>query len=132
MKIKNNIIKILVPLISILCSFLVGAILIACIGGNPMESYTYLFKGALGSTSNIGETVVKAVPLIFTGLAATFAYKCGVFNLGAEGQFVMGALVSVWIATSLKGISGVPLILISLTLGAVAGRSEERRVGKEC
>lgn len=121
MKIKNNLIKILVPFVSILCSFIVGAILIAGIGGNPVEAYMYLFRGAFGNTSNIGETIVKAIPLIFTGLAATFAYKCGVFNLGAQGQFVMGAIVSLWISTTLKGVSGVSLILISLTLGAVAG-----------
>ena len=121
MKIKNNLIKILVPFLSILCSFIAGAVLIACIGGNPVEAYTYLFKGAFGTKSNMGETVVKAVPLIFTGLAATFAYKCGVFNLGAEGQFVMGAVASIWVSTTLTGVSGLPLILISLTLGVVAG-----------
>jgi len=121
MKIKNTSIKILVPIISVLCSFLVGSILIIAIGGNPIEAYTYLFKGAFGSSSNIGETVIKAVPLIFTGLAATFAYKCGVFNLGAEGQFVMGAVVSIWVSTMFTGITGIPLLIISLTLGTIAG-----------
>ncbi|WP_058484958.1 ABC transporter permease [Defluviitalea phaphyphila] len=118
---KNMLIKIFVPVISVLCSFIIGAILITIIGGNPMEAYTYLFKGAFCTPANIGETVIKAVPLIFTGLAATFAYKCGVFNLGGEGQFVMGAVVSIWISTTLKGITGIPLIIISLTLGTIAG-----------
>lgn len=95
--------------------------MIALIGGNPIEAYMYLLKGAFGSTSNIGETFIKAIPLIFTGLAATFAYKCGVFNLGAEGQFVMGAVFSIWVSTTLTSVSGVPLLLISMTLGAVAG-----------
>lgn len=121
MKIKNIVIKVLVPILSVLCAFIVGAVLIAGIGGNPIEAYTYLLKGAFGTPSNIGETVVKAIPLIFTGLAATFAYKCGVFNLGAEGQFVMGAVVSIWVSTTLKGITGIPLIIISLTFGAIAG-----------
>lgn len=121
MNTTNKLIKILVPILSIFCSFLVGAILIACIGGNPMEAYSYLLKGAFGTKANIGETVIKAVPLIFTGLAATFAYRCGVFNLGAEGQFVMGAVVSIWISTSLAGIPSVLQILVSLVGGAVAG-----------
>lgn len=121
MKTKRHVIKILVPIISVLCSFLVGAILIAAIGGNPMEAYAYLFKGAFGSTSNISETFIKATPLIFTGLAATFAYKCGVFNLGAEGQFAMGAIASICVSTFFTGISGVPLIIVSLLFGAVAG-----------
>lgn len=121
MNAKNKMIKILVPILSILCSFLVGAILIVCIGGNPVEAYFYLFKGAFGTPANIGETIIKAVPLIFTGLAATFAYRCGVFNLGAEGQFVMGAVVSIWLSTSLAGIPAVLQLIISLTCGAIAG-----------
>jgi general nucleoside transport system permease protein len=121
MNTKNKLIKILVPILSIVCSFLVGAILIACIGGNPGEAYYYLFKGAFGTTANIGETVIKAVPLIFTGLAATFAYRCGVFNLGAEGQFVMGAVASIWISTTLAGIPAIPQLIISVACGAIAG-----------
>jgi len=121
MNMKNSLIKILVPIISILCSFMVGAILIASIGGDPVEAFSYLLKGAFGTRSNIGETFVKATPLIFTGLAATFAYKCGVFNLGAEGQFVMGAVASVWIATTFIGVPAPLLIVLSLTSGAIAG-----------
>lgn len=121
MNTKNKLIKILVPILAILCSFLVGAILIVCIGGNPLEAYYYLFKGAFGTSSNVGETIIKAVPLIFTGLAATFAYRCGVFNLGAEGQFVMGAVMSIWLSTILAGIPPVMQLIISLTGGMIAG-----------
>ena len=121
MNIKNKLIKILVPIVSILFSFIIGAILIASIGGDPVEAFSYLLKGAFGTTSNIGETFVKATPLIFTGLAATFAYKCGVFNLGAEGQFVMGAVASVWISTTFISIPTPLLLVVSLTSGAIAG-----------
>lgn len=121
MKLKSILIKIFIPVISVLCAFIVGAILIVAIGGNPGEAFTYLFKGAFGNFANFGNTLVKATPLIFTGLAATFAYRCGVFNLGAEGQFVIGAVTSIWISINVKGISGVPLIILSLFLGALAG-----------
>jgi len=121
MNMKNSLIKILVPIISIVCSFIVGAILIASIGGDPVEAFSYLLKGAFGTTSNIGETFVKATPLIFTGLAATFAYKCGVFNLGAEGQFVMGAVASVWISTTFLSVPAPLLLVLSLTSGVIAG-----------
>jgi len=121
MNTKNNLIKILVPIIAIVVSFLVGAILIACIGGNPIEAFSYLFRGAFGSASNISDTFVKATPLIFTGLAATFAYRCGVFNLGAEGQFVMGAVASIWISTTLTGIPAPLQLVISIVGGAIAG-----------
>lgn len=121
MKMKRLLIQILVPLVSILISFLAGAILIAGIGGDPREAFSFLLKGAFGTKANFGETIVKSVPLIFTGLAATFAYKCGVFNLGAEGQFAMGAVASIWVSTSLTGIAGIPLLIISLLAGILAG-----------
>ncbi len=121
MKIKNILIKIIVPIISVACSLFAGAILMLCIGGNPAEAFSYLLKGAFGTTANIGETLVKATPLMFTGLAATFAYKCGVFNLGAEGQFVIGAVTSIWFSTTVTAISGIPLLICSLLLGTLAG-----------
>lgn len=121
MKKTNYIIQIIVPILSILASFIVGALLIKLIGGSPIEAYTYLFRGAFGSKSNISETFIKAIPLIFTGLAATFAYKCGVFNLGGQGQFVMGAVTSVWFSTTFVGITGPLHIVLSIMLGTLVG-----------
>lgn len=121
MQIKNHIIKFIVPIIAVLAAFLVGAVIIAAVGGNPILSYSYLFHGAFGSASNVGTTFVKATPLIFTGLAATFAYKCGVFNLGAEGQFVMGAIASLVVSSHLSGLPSGLVIVISLLAAAVAG-----------
>lgn len=121
MKFKNIVIKTLIPVISVMLAFLVGAALIASIGGNPSDAFGYLFKGAFGNSTNLGKTLVKATPLIFTGLSATFAYRCGVFNLGAEGQFVVGALTSIWVSVTLKEVSGVPLLILSLISGTIAG-----------
>lgn len=121
MKTKHQYSQVLVPVLSILLSFLVGAMMITLIGGNPMEAYGYLLKGAFGNKSNISETFIKSVPLIFTGLAATFAYKCGVFNLGAEGQFVMGAVASLWFSTTVQGLNGIVLLILSLFVGILAG-----------
>jgi simple sugar transport system permease protein len=121
MNFKNNLIKGFIPIISILLALLTGALLIALIGGNPKLAFEYLLKGAFGSKNNIGETLVKATPLIFTSLAAAFAYKCGVFNLGGQGQFVMGAVASALVATTQNSLEGLPLIIVSLTAGAIAG-----------
>ena len=95
---NKNLVKITVPIISLLLAFLIGSIAIISVGQNPIEAYALLFKGALGNKGSIGETIVKATPLIFTGLAATFAYRCNLFNLGAEGQFIMGSIGSVFFA----------------------------------
>ncbi|MDD2534468.1 MAG: ABC transporter permease [Eubacteriales bacterium] len=121
MKMNTKVVQFLVPVLSILFSFFIGAILIASIGGNPIEAFQFLFKGAFGTKANIGETIVKATPLIFTGLAATFAYKCGVFNLGAEGQFVMGAVVTIWLSSIQLGLPRIPMLMLSIVAGAVAG-----------
>lgn len=118
---KNNLIKAMIPVISIFLALLSGAVLIWMIGGNPAEAFTYLFKGAFGSKANVGETFVKATPLIFTALAAAFAYKCGVFNLGGQGQFVMGAVASAAVASTNNSLEGLPLLVISLICGALAG-----------
>ncbi|MDC7287797.1 ABC transporter permease [Blautia schinkii] len=120
MKTKNNLIKILIPVLSILAAFVIGGIIIVCLGKNPLEAYGFLFKGALGKPSKIAQTLEVASPLIFTGLAASFAYKCGMFNLGGEGQFIMGSIVSIVVSTQ-TGITGVPAIIISVICGALAG-----------
>ena len=68
----------------------------------------------------MGQTLVIACPLIFTGLAAAFAYKCGVFNLGGEGQFIMGAVTSIFVSAKL-GDAGAGGLFISLLAGTAAG-----------
>ena len=124
MRSKDTIIKVITPLIAILLAFLVGGIIIAFIGKSPLEAYAFLFKGVFGSKSAIATTLVKATPLIFTGLAATFAYRCGVFNLGAEGQFIMGSIASITVATMLPKVVALPapvVFIISIIAGIVFG-----------
>ena len=120
MKVKDNLAKILIPILSILIAFIAGGIIILCLGKNPVEAYGYLFSGAFGSGRKMGQTLVIACPLIFTGLAAAFAYKCGVFNLGGEGQFIMGAVTSIFVSAKL-GDAGMGGLLVSLLAGTVAG-----------
>lgn len=124
MRSRNAIIKVMTPLLAILLAFLVGGIIIVSIGKSPMEAYSFLFKGAFGSKSALATTFVKATPLIFTGLAATFAYRCGVFNLGAEGQFIMGSIGSIVVVTMLPKAVALPaplLFIISMLAGIVFG-----------
>ncbi|MEY8354231.1 ABC transporter permease [Lachnospiraceae bacterium 54-53] len=120
MKQKDNLTKIIVPVISILVAFLIGGIIILCLGKNPFQAYGFLFSGAFGSGRKVAQTLVIACPLIFTGLTASFSYKCGVFNLGGEGQFIMGAVASIFFITK-SGMTGVPGILGSLLIGAISG-----------
>lgn len=109
-----------VPLLSILLALIIGCIIMVCLGANPFTALGLLLKGAFGTLANIGTTLTKATPLIFCSLCACFAYKCGVFNLGGEGQFLMGSIAT-WTVAYLSGIKGFPGILLALIAGAVAG-----------
>ena len=119
-KLRRSLGSFAVPLLSILLAFLIGGIIMAALGADPFAAVKFLFQGAFGSRANIGTTLNKATPLMFTALCACFAYKCGVFNLGGEGQFLMGSIVCCYIATQ-SGIEGLPAILLCLVGGAVAG-----------
>ncbi len=122
MKSGSLAVKIAVPVISALLAFLVGGVLILLTGNNPIEAYRYLVFGAFGQLNLFGETLVKAVPLIFAGLAATFAYRCGIFNLGVEGQFAVGAMASSFVSCNvLANMQGPLNLVVSLLCGCVAG-----------
>lgn len=109
------------PLIAILLSFLVGGIIVAAFGNDPMLAYSAMFKGSLGSWSNFGETLVSATPLILTGLSVAFAFRCGLFNIGAEGQFIIGSVAAVWVGWAFQGMPPVLHVTLTLVAGAVAG-----------
>lgn len=109
------------PLISIFLAFIVGAVFILMTGNSPIDAYAALFGGSLGGLNRIGETLLKTTPLIFTGLSIAFAFRCGLFNIGAEGQFVIGSLFTVaagYIFRDLPGFILIPVILLS---GAIGG-----------
>lgn len=122
MKIKNAT-GLIVPLLSILLAFIIGGIIMAALGANPLEAMQYLVKGSFGTVNALGNTLNKATPLIFCGLCACFAYKCGVFNLGGEGQFLCGAMTACVVALLLgeKGVEGWLICLLCLILGTITG-----------
>lgn len=119
-KITKALIKCVVPILSILGAFIIGCIIMLVLGKNPLEAIIFLFQGAFGSAANLGMTLTKATPLIFTGLCACFAYKCGVFNLGGEGQFIIGS-VATFLVAYFSGLTGFVGISIALLAGVIAG-----------
>lgn len=120
MKNSNRIIGLLVPLISVLLAFLIGCIIMAVLGANPLTALQSLWIGAFGNLRNVGTTLSRATPLVFTSLCACFAYRCGVFNLGGEGQFIIGSVACCYVA-NLSGVGGIPGIILCLLAGVLAG-----------
>ena len=117
---KTKTLNVLIPVLSILLAFVVGMLIILALGKNPIEAIGYLMKGAFGSKTNLANTVVRSMPLIFTGLCTCFAYRCGVFNLGGEGQFLTGAMAAITV-TLLIGHEGWWVTILAVLAGTVAG-----------
>jgi simple sugar transport system permease protein len=114
-------IAIRIPVVAVLLSLLIGAIVLLISGANPLEAYLALLEGSFGSQAAVLRTLEKATPLVFTGLAVAFAFKGGLFNIGAQGQLLLGAIVAAGIGF---GISGLPFIIhmpLALVGGALAG-----------
>ena len=120
MKKKHSGALIIVPLLSIVISFLIGCIIIAALGASPADAMQYLWKGAFGNVRNLGTTFSRATPLIFTTLCACFAYRGGVFNLGGEGQFIIGSILACYIATQAP-FTGAFAIILCAVAGAIGG-----------
>ncbi|MGH2409157.1 MAG: hypothetical protein ACRDGS_02195, partial [Chloroflexota bacterium] len=74
----------LIPILSVLLALIVGGIVVFAAGSNPFVAYGQLVQGAFGGTYNISETLVASIPLMLTGLAVAFAFRSGLFKIGAE------------------------------------------------
>jgi ABC-type uncharacterized transport system permease subunit len=117
----DRVMRVVTPFISILIAVLIGSVIIYLSGDDPITAFSAMFKGAFGNQRAIGETLVRATPLIFTGLAVAYGFRAGLFNIGAEGQLFMGGLAAAFFGVQLAGYSiwiSLPAILV---LGAIAG-----------
>src|SRR5260370_7288010 len=95
--------EILWPLAAVFAAFVVGGIIILIIGDNPFEAFGLLLGNSFGSARDIGWTLHYATPLIFTGLAVMVAFRCGLLNIGAEGQLYVAAFATAWVGIKFGG-----------------------------
>ncbi len=112
--------EISVPIAAVLLAALIGAVILISSGASPIGAYAALIKGSFGSMTALGRTLEKATPLVFSGLAVAFAFKAGLFNIGAQGQLLFGAITAaiVGFGLDLPALIHVPLALL---IGALAG-----------
>ena len=121
---SNKLNNILIPVISVLLGLIVGAVIMLVSGYNPVDGYIALWNGAFGDMFYIGETIRQITPYIFAGLAVAFAFRTGLFNIGVEGQLLVGWVASVWVGLSfdLPKIIHLPLaVLVAAAAGALWG-----------
>ena len=110
-----------VPLVAVVLAVLVGTIILAVHGVNPLKAYAALLQGSFGNLAAVARTFEKTTPLIFSGLAVAFAFKAGLFNIGAQGQLLFGALTAAVVGFSLHGFPAVIHFFLALVAGAAAG-----------
>ncbi|MBX3061497.1 MAG: ABC transporter permease [Anaerolineae bacterium] len=91
------------------------------VGLDPIRAFTGLLQGSLGSDAALTRTLVKATPLLLSGLAVAFAFKGGLFNIGAQGQLVIGSVAAAWVGFSLPSIPAPIHILLCLLAGVAGG-----------
>ncbi len=121
--------ELLFPLAAVVAAFVVGGIVVLAVGDNPFSTYTLLIGSALTWPDGIGYTLFYATPLIFTGLAVAVAFRCGLLNIGAEGQLYAASFMTAWVGITCAGLSAwllVPLCFLTALLaggfwGAVPG-----------
>src|SRR6478609_21928 len=106
--------EILFPLIAVLAAFVIGGIVVWIIGDSPWQTYKLLIGSAFSWPDGIGYTLFIATPLIFTGLAVAVAFRCGLLNIGAEGQLYVAAFATAWVGIKFGG-----------TMVDVFGKSED-------
>jgi general nucleoside transport system permease protein len=138
------------PLLTTILAFLMGGLVVLFTGKDPIKVYKAIFNGTglnwffhVGSHSaripfgtahmwfpwdtasiaaqNLQQTLLLTTPIILTALAVAFAFRCGMFNIGGQGQYLAGTIFAVWIGSSFNGMSPWLHVILCLVVGTLAG-----------
>jgi ABC-type uncharacterized transport system permease subunit len=126
---------VIVPILTAVIAFLVAGIVVLLTGHDPLSTYSAIFKGTglnwlfpwvsgaerTTAALELQQTLIQTTALILVGLAVAFAFRAGLFNIGGQGQYTMGAIVAVWVGSSLSGLPAVLHIALAIVLAALAG-----------
>ena len=126
---------VIVPLLTAVLAFFVGGLVILITGHNPISTYKAIFNGTglnwifpwvtgderTTAALNLQQTLITTTPLILTGLAVAFAFRCGLFNIGGQGQYLVGSIVAVWVGSSFAGMPRLLHVVLAMVL-ATPGR----------
>ena len=126
---------VVVPIITAVIAFIAGGLIVLATGHNPFSTYQSIFNGTglnwlfpwvTGSerataAGNLQQTLLQATPLILTGLAVSFAFRAGLFNIGGQGQYTVGLIIAVWVGSSFAGMPPVLHIAFAIIAAGAAG-----------
>jgi simple sugar transport system permease protein len=124
----------IVPILTAMLAFLIGGIVVAATGHNPLIAYRDIFNGAglnwffhpstdtvRTDAYNLSQTLLLTTTLILTGLAVAFPFRCGMFNIGGQGQYFIGLYVASWVGHSFAGMATLPHILLAVGAATLGG-----------
>ena len=121
--------------ITTILAFFIGGLVVLATGHNPFSTYKGIFNGTglnwffpwissddrIIAEFNLQQTLLTTTTLMLTGLAVAFAFRCGLFNIGGQGQYTMGAIVATWVGASFIGLNSVAHILLAIVLASLVG-----------
>src|SRR5262245_42520729 len=124
-----------VPLVATIVAFLIGGLVVLITGHNPISAYKAIFEGTglnyvfpwldeqerNAAARDLQQTLLLAAPLMLTALAVAFAFRCGLFNIGGQGQYWVGFIAALWVGTHLDGTPRPLHVLLGLVAGILAG-----------
>jgi general nucleoside transport system permease protein len=123
------------PLITLFIAFLIAGLVVLITGHDPIATYKAIFNGTglnwlfpwisaddrTIAALNLQQTLIVTTPLILTGLAVAFAFRCGLFNIGGQGQYIMGGIGAVWVGSSFEGMPSLLHIILAILAGVLFG-----------
>jgi simple sugar transport system permease protein len=126
---------IITPFLTALLAFAIGGLVVALTGKDPFATYRAIFDGTglnwffpwlaaddrVVAALNLQQTLIKTTPLILTGLAVAFAFRCGMFNIGGQGQYLVGSYMAVWIGSSFDSMPALLHIVLCMVGACAAG-----------
>ena len=126
---------VVVPLLTVTLAFLIGGLVVLLTGNDPIATYKAIFEGTglqwlfpwvTGEDRtlaglNLQQTLIRTTPLILVGLAVAFAFRAGLFNIGGQGQYIVGTIAAVWVGSEFSGMPGFLHILLAIVAACAAG-----------
>ena len=132
---RRGLAGIYLPILTVIIAFIAAGLIVLATGHNPLTTYSSIFdgtglnwlfpwvSGSARSTAagNLQQTLLQATSLTLVGLAVAFAFRAGMFNIGGQGQYTVGAIIAVWIGSSFSGMPAVLHIAFAIVAAAAAG-----------
>ena len=111
----------LIPTLSVFTAILVGSVLILLNGRDPITAFEGLFEGAFLEPRGLLATFRNMTPLMLSGLSVAFAFKSGLFNIGAQGQLIIASVVAAWVGFSVEGLPPLLHVTLAMVAAGLAG-----------